>query len=261
MTPHDLRTLLTKLVTDTEAANAIAKTAEGGRQSLGGSGVYARKFHDAVVAITASENKVRPHLSGLGLIAADLDTFERNVAILKDTGQKMNARVPAARALRLVCETVIVPKAESMTASSVPTTEQVLPLDVVKGTRTFLEKIVTQANGCYEHQWYDACSVMIRKLAEILIIAVYDHKGAAAEIKEGDGFLQLSKLIGQIKTKQNVWHFGRDTCPCLDKMKEIGDRAAHTRNYVATKVDVDAVLNKGLRTTIEDLLNHTGWKK
>jgi hypothetical protein len=261
MTPQDLRTLLTKLVTDTESANNIAKTAEGGRQSLEGSGHYARKFHDAVVAITATENKVRLHLDGLGLDAAALKLFDQNLAIVKDVSQKVKTRVPAARALRLVCETVIVPKAESVTASSVPATELVLPLAVVKDTRSFLEKIVTQANGCYERQWYDACSVMIRKLAELLIIAVYDNKGVAADIKDGDSFLQLSKLIGHIKTKQNVWHLGRDTCPCLDEMKKVGDRAAHTRNYIATKADVDAVLNKGLRTAIEDLLHHSGWKK
>ena len=49
-------------------------------------------------------------------------------------------------------------------------------MEVVRNTRGYLEKMVTQINGCYEHQWYDASSVMIRKLAECLIFLVYDHK-------------------------------------------------------------------------------------
>ncbi|HEY7312238.1 MAG TPA: hypothetical protein VH643_22940 [Gemmataceae bacterium] len=102
--------------------------------------------------------------------------------------------------------------------------------------------------------------MMIRKLAEILIIAVYEHKGVAPEIKGPDGnFLMLSKLIDNIKTK-TAWNLGRETKPCLDKMKELGDRAAHHRHYVARKVDVDS-LQSGLRVTVDDLLNHAGLKK
>jgi hypothetical protein len=100
-----------------------------------------------------------------------------------------------------------------MTASPVPSTESVLPMDVVRGTRGYLEAIVTQINGCYEHQWYDACSVMIRKLAEILIIAVYEHRKSAHEIKGADdNFLMLSKLIDNIKTK-TAWNLGRRRSP------------------------------------------------
>jgi hypothetical protein len=132
-------------------------------------------------------------------------------------------------------------------------------MDVVRGTRGYLESVVNQINGCYEHQWYDACSVMIRKLAEILIIAVYDHKGAAHEIKGADGnFLMLSKLIDHIKTKAD-WNLGRETKPCLDKMKELGDRAAHTRHYITKKPDVDG-LRSGLRVTVDDLLHQAALK-
>jgi hypothetical protein len=254
-----LRTLLTSLLSETEAATKIAETAERGNRSIGGSGPYADRFHAAVVSITGTENKVRPHLEGLSLGMDELAQFDECLTLLKGPATKAKARVAAQRKLELVCETVIWPKADGMTASPIPSTESVLPMDVVSGTRGYLESIVTQINGCYEHQWYDACSVMIRKLAEILIIAVYEHKGAAQEIKGTDGnFLMLSKLIDQIKTK-TTWNLGRETKPCLDKMKELGDRAAHNRHYIAKRADVDG-LQSGLRVTVDDLLHHSGLK-
>lgn len=138
--------------------------------------------------------------------------------------------------------------------SSQPTTEQVLPLDVVKGTRTYLEQIVNQANGCYEKGWYDACSVMIRKLVEVLIIAVYESKGEADAIKKDGNFLMLSGLIDDIATRHS-WNLGRETKAALPLLKSLGDRSAHNRHYLARKADVDKVL-PGLRVAVEDLLHH-----
>ncbi|MGL4555836.1 MAG: hypothetical protein ACRC33_32100 [Gemmataceae bacterium] len=259
MKAPELRTLLKTLLSETEEAISIAQTADRGKHSFSGHGRYADRFHEAVVTITGTEKKVRPHLDGLGLPADELVKFDGHLAILKDTVTKAKGRVAAQRALKLVCETVILPKADGMTASPVPSTESVLPMDVVKGTRGYLETIVTQINGCYEHQWYDACSVMVRKLAEILIIAVYEHKGEAQEIKGADGnFLMLSGLIAHIKSKI-AWNLGRETKPCLDKMKELGDRSAHNRHYIAKKADVDG-LKSGLRVTVDDLLHQAGLK-
>jgi hypothetical protein len=259
MKANELRTHLNNLLSETAAATEIAKTAERNRKPLGSHGPYADRFHAAVVLISGIENKLRPHLHGLSLEAEKLAQFDDNLALLKGTVTKAKGRVAAQRALRLVVETVIIPMIDGMTASPIPSTEAVLPLDVVRGTRGYLEFIVTQINGCYEHQWYDACSVMIRKLAEILIIAVYENKGASHEIKGTDGnFLLLSKLIDKIKTKA-AWNLGRETKPCLDKMKELGDRAAHNRHYIGKKPDVDG-LRGGLRVAVDDLLHLAGLK-
>jgi hypothetical protein len=139
-------------------------------------------------------------------------------------------------------------------AASQPATEQVLPLDVVKGTRTYLEQIVNQANGCYQKGWYDACSVMVRKLVEVLIIAVFEAKGAAAAIKKDDNFLMLSGLVDAILARAD-WNLGRETKTALPLLKSLGDRSAHNRHYMARKADVDRVL-PGLRVMVEDLLHH-----
>jgi hypothetical protein len=138
--------------------------------------------------------------------------------------------------------------------ASSPTTEHVLPLDVVRGSRKYLEQIVNQANGCYEKGWYDACSVMVRKLVEVLIIAVYEAKREAATIKKDHNSLMLSGLVDDILTR-NDWNLGRETKTALPLLKSLGDRSAHNRHYMARKTDVDKVL-PSLRVTVEDLLHH-----
>lgn len=255
----ELRTLLTQLLSEIDSAVQTAKIAERNKKSIGGHGPYADRFHATVVSMTGIEQRVRLHFNGLCLSREDIARFDESLAALKDTAVKVKSRVAAQRTLRLLCETVILPKLSNMTASPVPSTELVLPMDVVRGTRGYLEIIVAQINGCYEHQWYDACSVLIRKLAEILIIAVYEHKGVAGEIKGPDGnFMLLSRLIDNIKSKVD-WNLGRETKPCLEKMKELGDRSAHNRHYVAKKVDVDG-LHSGLRVTVDDLIYQAGLK-
>jgi hypothetical protein len=52
----------------------------------------------------------------------------------------------------------------------------VLALSVVKGTRGYIERLVEQANGCYDHRWFEACAMTLRKLVENLIIEVYEAK-------------------------------------------------------------------------------------
>lgn len=137
------------------------------------------------------------------------------------------------------------------------TTEHVLPFAVVKDTRDYLEQIVNQANGCYEKGWYDACSVMIRKLVEVLIIAVYEKKGEAEAIKKDGNFLMLGRLVDDILTRA-AWNLGRETKTALPLLKSLGDRSAHNRHFMARKADVDRVL-PGLRVAVEDLLHQAGF--
>src|SRR5207253_2232378 len=83
-------------------------------------------------------------------------------------------------------------------------------------------KLVTQINGCYEHQWYDACSVMVRKLVENLIILAYEGRKQAHEIKNNGEFLMLNGLITHILTKA-AWNLGRDTKKSLPDVKELAE--------------------------------------
>lgn len=196
MKATEAQALLNTLLSDAEWACQIAKTAKRNQKSLAGANPYGNRFHGVAVSMTTAEGKMRPLLNGLDLQTGDLDSFARSLSILKSTDSlTARQRADALKELRLLCDSVILPKVESIQASPIPANENVLPMSVVTKTRGYIESVVRQANGTYEHQWYDACSVMIRRLVETLIIEVYEAKKKAHEIKGGDGnYLMLSHL-------------------------------------------------------------------
>lgn len=258
MKAPEAQALLTSLLSDAEKACEIARTAMRNRKSLAGDNPYGNRFHDITVALSTAERKLHSVLNGLDLSSVDLERFNRNLSVVKDTAAtKPKQRADALKELRLLCQSIFLPKIESITASPVPATESVLPTSVIKGTRGYIEKVVVQANGTYEHQWYDACSVMIRRLVETLIIEVYEAKKKAHEIKGADGnYLMLSQLVDRILADSSL-HLGRETKRGLPLIKSLGNRSAHPRYFLAKKEDVDKVTHD-LRVVVEELLNLAG---
>lgn len=255
MKAPEAKTLLAYLLSDAEKACEIARTAMRNRKSLAGDNPYGNRFHEAIVALSTTESKLRSVLSGIHLSPADLERFNCNLSVVKDAAAtKPKQRAAALKELRLLCQSVILPKIESITASPVPATENVLPMSVVKGTRGYIEKVVMQANGTYEHQWYDACSVMIRRVVETLIIEVYEAKKKAHDIKgSDDNYLMLGHLVDRVLAESS-FHLGRETKRGLPLIKSLGDRSAHTRHFLAKREDIDKVTHD-LRVVVEELLN------
>lgn len=255
---QEARTLLNSLLNDAERSCGIAKVAARNKKSLAGANPYGERFHAVTVVISTTEAKVRPLLAGLDLLPSDLDGYSDGIAVLKSTDAlTAKQRADALKRLRLLCESVILPKIEGMQASPIPASEGVLLMSVVKCNRPYIEKVVLQANGTYEHQWYDACSVMIRRLVETLIIEVYEAKGKAGDIKGSDGHYQmLGKLVDKMLADP-VFHLGRETKKVLPLLKSLGDRAAHNRHFTANKGDIDAVTHD-LRVLVPEFLNLAG---
>lgn len=140
-----------------------------------------------------------------------------------------------------------------------PNATEVLSPTIVTKAKGYVQEIVLQANGCYQNRWFDACSVMVRKLIENLIIAVYEHHGRAQDIQASNGnFLMLGALIDRILADP-AFTLGRETKTGLPLIKELGDRAAHNRHFMAKKPDVDKAI-KNLRVIVSELLMHSGIK-
>lgn len=123
---------------------------------------------------------------------------------------------------------------------------------------SYLRRTLLQANGCYEKRWFDASSVMIRKLVENLIIDVYEKDKKQTEIQQNGEYFMLSGLITAM-LNQTHWTLQRETKRSLPDIKKLGDRAAHNRRYEATRQDIDQLL-AGLRATVDDLLHLAGHK-
>ncbi len=139
-------------------------------------------------------------------------------------------------------------------------TSSILSIESVKGTRRYIEQLVSQINGSYDYGFYDACAVMIRRLMESLIIEVFIYKNKASEIKiEGKIFFDLESLIKKINNNKDI-HVGRNTSKFMIAIKELGDTAAHDRTYITQQQDIDD-LKINIRKVIQELLFLSGISK
>lgn len=258
MTSQQARAVLEELQGHCTTVCDIAKVAKRNSKSLTGHNPYGERFHAAVVALSRAEATLGPVLDAAGLNGDESGRLSGLLDTLKSPKAEPRQRGEALKGVRMVCQATILPAVERLAASPVPETEQVLPLDVVRPTRRkYMERVVLQANGTYEHGWYDACSVMIRRLVESVIIELYEAKGREGEIKGGSGeFLMLSGLVDAILAEKS-WNLGREVKKALPEIKSLGDRSAHARRYLATKQDVDKVI-PGLRVVVEELLHLAG---
>jgi hypothetical protein len=258
MTSQEGRAVLEDLQGYCQSICDIAKVANKNGKSLSGQNPYGERFHAAVVALSKVETRLGPVLIAAGSDGDVSGKLSGLLDLLKSPKTEPRRRSDIVKELRLICQVAILPAIERLNANSVPQTEQVLPLDVVRPTRRkYIERIVLQANGCYEHHWFDACSVMIRRLVETLIIELYEAKGNETEIKNDRGeFLMLSGLIDSVLAN-TVWNLSRETKKVLPQIKSLGDRSAHTRHYLATKLDVEKVI-PGLRVVAEEFLHLAG---
>lgn len=137
--------------------------------------------------------------------------------------------------------------------------QAVIPFTLVRGTRGYLERITHQINGAYSNGWYDACAVMIRRLIETLIIESFENKNIASSIKNKSGdFLYLSDLISKTLTEPS-WNLSRNAKQALPKLKDIGDKSAHSRRFNAIRNDIDKI-NPSIRVVVQELTYLAGLK-
>lgn len=125
--------------------------------------------------------------------------------------------------------------------------------NIIRGTRGYIERIGNQINGTYQNGWFDASAVLIRRLIETLIIEVYEQYGMQDSIKDQNGdYLFLGDLIDKILNEPS-WTIGRTTRKALPKLKDIGNKSAHSRRFIAQRDDIDSMIGP-LRDTIQELI-------
>ncbi|GET24556.1 hypothetical protein [Prolixibacter sp. NT017] len=137
------------------------------------------------------------------------------------------------------------------------------PIELFDNTRGYLKTIANQSLASYNIGIYDGCSVLTRKLIEILIIECFERHGNESLIKREDGnFYFLSDLIAEF-LKEPAWNVGRNAKTSLPKIKNIGDKSAHNRRYIARKNDLDDIKDD-VRIVIEELIHlvdYENWRK
>jgi hypothetical protein len=143
--------------------------------------------------------------------------------------------------------------------------EGYLPEAVWSNTRGYIESVCKQLNGCFRAAYYDAASVMLRRLLETLIIEAYEHLKRESEIKDNGGtgnYYMLKDLVARANgnTPHTGLNLGRDAKKTLDDVKGRGDRSAHNRRYNAVAADLTEIRD-GVRTTVQELIQIAALKK
>lgn len=131
--------------------------------------------------------------------------------------------------------------------------ERVILTSLVRGTRGYIEKVANQANGSYENGWYDACAVMVRRLLETLLIEAFEHHKIADHIQNGTGdFFHLRDMIAAA-LKEPAWNLSRNCKSAMPRLKDVGDKSAHSRRFIGQRGDIDALL-PDIRVVVQELL-------
>jgi hypothetical protein len=169
--------------------------------------------------------------------------------------QIVSTAVELVRKLRADAPTSFVPPSEGTKSLN----EFILPFSMVRGTRSYIEKVTNQINGCYEKGWFDGCAVMMRRLVETLIIECFEKHNIDAKIKNAKGdFMYLADLVDRT-LQETAWNLGRNAKQALPRLKSIGDKSAHSRRYNAHREDIDK-LSTDFRDVCQELLVIAGLK-
>lgn len=119
--------------------------------------------------------------------------------------------------------------------------------------RPYLIKAAQQINASYENNLFDACSLMMRRLLEILLIHCFEAKSIEDRVKDEEGNYQnLKTLINKAKTFPEI-PLSSDVKKEIDSFRELGNLSAHRVRYNCRKDDI-RVLRIEYRAVIEELL-------
>jgi len=129
-----------------------------------------------------------------------------------------------------------------------------LPNDLIEDRRFVLQKVLWEANRCYERACYNACAAMIRRLFENLVVEAFEHHGIADQIKKDGEYLEFGALIGKA-TNESKLRLTRNTKRILPDLKFFGDIGAHNRMILVKKDDLDR-LHQSIRSGLEELLRN-----
>jgi len=183
-------------------------------------------------------------------VASQIFNKEKEIFLLKPPGYVL-ARQAEQSIREALASTIKMQSVGYDDATRPADSDEVVPLSVTQGTRTYIENIVHQINGSYERGWYDACAVMMRRLVETLLIEAVNSKGDETAIKTPDGdYVPLERLIGVATS--GLLDLTRDTKRELRNIKNLGDKSAHSRRFCARRGDIDHV-RLHFRAAVEEL--------
>jgi len=132
--------------------------------------------------------------------------------------------------------------------------DSILPEILLQETkRIYLVKLAKQINSSYENNLFDACSLMMRRLLEVLLIHCFENAKIESDVKDADGNYQnLKTLINKAVSRPEI-KISNDVKKDIDKFRELGNLSAHRVKYNCRRDDV-RTSKLEYRAIIEELL-------
>ena len=127
-------------------------------------------------------------------------------------------------------------------------------LRAIQQKERILRDISFEVNICYRNGASNACSVLLRRLVETLILKVHQNKGTTALATDPvtGRFYKLEKLIDDL-ISTNPFGLTQNSLEALPHLKRLGDWGAHNRNISVNRTDLDEI-KANARLCFEELL-------
>lgn len=171
-------------------------------------------------------------------------------------GSNANSYKPQRQYLGLMAS--LYPFAE-LKSEDIITDDIIIPDILVENTRGYIKTLSQQINASYNYNIFDGCAILMRRLLEILLIHSYEEKGFINDIKENDGYRNLSYIINHASSNK-PFSLSKEVIETLDEFRQLGNFAAHKIQYNTKRKDIDNIRLR-YRMTIEELLYASGIKK
>lgn len=133
----------------------------------------------------------------------------------------------------------------------------ILPEVDFRKTRGYVETLAKQINASYEHNLFDGCAVLMRRLLEVMLILSYRHLKIETTIQDASGNLQmLEGIIDDAKTNSTL-ALSRNSKACLDTFRQLGNFSAHKIEYTCRREYIAPHI-QDYRALIVELLHKAG---
>lgn len=124
-------------------------------------------------------------------------------------------------------------------------------------TRGYLVSLAKQMNSCYEHNLFDGCAVLMRRVLEILLILSYRELKIESAIQDAAGnYVMLEGIINDAKTNGTL-KLSRNSRNTLDTFRVLGNFSAHKIEYTCRREYIQPHILE-YRALISELLYKSG---
>lgn len=129
-----------------------------------------------------------------------------------------------------------------------------LASDIFDKMPEYITRLLPQLNGAFDFEWHESCAMLLRRLAETLVIELYVRRGWEVDVRDpaSNEFLMLKSLIQKLNGDSRL-HIERRTIDGLERIKDLGNTAAHDFRIRIRRSDLNR-LQTAARLSFERLV-------